>query len=138
MGSSKGPTTEVIQKPSKSTITQTAFSQPGILSIAGMGNIARDQANLYGQRMFDVANVGRPAGERFTFQPDTIDYADRIKQLPIMSDEYLKEIAEKERIAEAEEKEKGTDREQYLTAINKGDPNIFGIPNYKNTKYYQT
>lgn len=101
------PSTEIIQEPQRPTITQTAFSREGILSLAGLGQMAQDKSNMYRQSMYDIVNAKQPEDQKLIFEPDETDYVGEIKALPIMDKKRLeKQFLKNQEIRKQEEKEK--------------------------------
>ena len=101
------PSTEIIQEPQRPTITQTAFSREGILSLAGLGQMAQDKANMYRQSMYDIVNAKQPEDQKLIFEPDETDYVGKIEALPIMNQERLEQqFLEDQEIRKQQEKEK--------------------------------
>ena len=133
MGSGRS-STEVIQEPQRPIITGTTFSRDYLMSQAGLANQLQADVNKAAENYFANANIGRAAGTEYKpMSFGTFDYTSLLPSEEKLAEQYDQRMAKKEQ----EKEEKKDDRGQYLNAISKGDPNIFGIPNYKNSKYYQ-
>ena len=116
MGSSRAPSTEVIQKPQRPIVTGTTFSRDYQMGQALLANQLQTDLNKASEGYFANANIGRAPGQEYTpMSFGTFDYTTLLPSEESLAAQYDQRIAKEQK--EQQKKKEPEERDKYLTAL---------------------